>query len=336
MDSPKRENLILGYDLLYHFDPIIDCKSRLVTYDSTHKNSSGINSSTSNDLATTISTVALMKDVVEDVAISSLHLFQRDMDLPLLSVHASLKQQWDEEEQEEIETVLKVVPPAHHKCIDVFSKVKAEKLPPHQACDNQIKLEGPLPLASMIYSLSNQESETLRAYISDNVAKSTIRKNRYPVPPMNQLLTVFKGSTILSKIDLCGAYNLPRIKKGYEHLTAFRTKYGSYEYLVITFGLTNAPPSFQNPVNNIFADFMDIFVVVYLDRIMVSSSSEELHVKHVASVLQRLRDNNLFSKASKCVFHSPSLDYLGYVVSSDLLNMYSSRVQQILDWPQPK
>ncbi|MBW0578590.1 hypothetical protein O181_118305 [Austropuccinia psidii MF-1] len=153
---------------------------------------------------------------------------------------------------------------------------------------------------------------------------------------MNQLLTVFNSSTIFSKIDLHGAYNLLRIKEGDEHLTAFRAPYGSYEYLVMPFGLTNAPASFHNLVNYIFADFLDIFVVVYLDYIMFFSSSEEEHVKHVASVLQRLRGNNLFSKDSKCVFHASSVEYLGYVVSSDGLNMDSSKVQQILNWPQPR
>ncbi|MBW0520515.1 hypothetical protein O181_060230 [Austropuccinia psidii MF-1] len=153
---------------------------------------------------------------------------------------------------------------------------------------------------------------------------------------MNQLLTVFNGSNIFSKIDMHGAHNLLRIKEGYEHLTAFRVKYGSYEYLVIPFCLTNALASFRNFVNGIFEDFLDIFVVVYLDYIMVFSSSEEEHVKHVASVLQRLRDHNLFAKASKCVFHASSVEYLGYVVSSDSLQMDSSKVQKILNWTQPK
>ncbi|MBW0501849.1 hypothetical protein O181_041564 [Austropuccinia psidii MF-1] len=79
---------------------------------------------------------------------------------------------------------------------------------------------------------------------------SVTRKNRYPVPPMNQLLTIFNGSTIFSKIDLCGAYSLLRIKEEDEYLTAFRTKYGSYEYLVMPFSLTNAPASFKNLVND--------------------------------------------------------------------------------------
>ncbi|MBW0490821.1 hypothetical protein O181_030536 [Austropuccinia psidii MF-1] len=206
--------------------------------------------------------------------------------------------------------------------------MKAEKLPPHHACDNHIKLEGLLPPVGVIYSLSKHELEKLWSYISKNEEKSFIRtsssstqapvlfvkkkdgglclcfdfcklnsvtrKNSYPVPPMNKLLTVFNGSTIFSKIYLHGAYNLLRIKEGDGHLTAFRTKYSSYEYLVIPFGFTNAPASFRNIVNYIFADFLNIFFVVYLDDIIVFSSSEEEHVKHVASVLQRLRDNNLF------------------------------------------
>ncbi|MBW0578124.1 hypothetical protein O181_117839 [Austropuccinia psidii MF-1] len=184
------------------------------------------------------------------------------MDLPPLSFHESLEEQWDEEEEpEEIETMLKVVPPAYHQYLDVFSKVKAEKRPPHRACDDHIKLEGVLPPIDVIYSLSNQESETLRAYISENVEKVFIRpsssstgapvlfikkkdgglclcvdycklnavtrKNRYPVPPMNQLLTILNSATIFSKIYFHGAYNLLRIREGDEHLTAFRTKYGS-------------------------------------------------------------------------------------------------------------
>ncbi|MBW0483240.1 hypothetical protein O181_022955 [Austropuccinia psidii MF-1] len=143
--------------------------------------------------------------------------------------------------------MMKVVPSAHHQYFYLFSKVKAEKRPPHHACDHHIELEGSLPPVGVIYSLSNQESDTLRAYISENVEKGFIwksssstgapvlfvkkkdgglnlcvdyhklsavtRKDKHPVPPMNQLLTVFNGSPILSKIDLHVAYNLLRIKE---------------------------------------------------------------------------------------------------------------------------
>ncbi|MBW0567022.1 hypothetical protein O181_106737 [Austropuccinia psidii MF-1] len=153
---------------------------------------------------------------------------------------------------------------------------------------------------------------------------------------MNQLLNVFNGSSIFSKIDLHGAYNLLRIKEGDEHLTAFRAKYGSVEYLVMPFGLTNAPASFQNLVNDIFQDLLDAYAVVYLDDIMVFSKSEEEHVTHVPTVPSRLRANNLFAKASKCLFHVSSVEYLGYVVSSEGLKMGQANIQQILNWPLPR
>ncbi|MBW0562002.1 hypothetical protein O181_101717 [Austropuccinia psidii MF-1] len=260
--------------------------------------------------------------------------------------------------------MMKVVPSVYHQYLDVFSKVKAEKHPPHRACDRHIKLEGSLPQVGVIYSLSNQESDTLRAYISENVDKGFIwtrssstgapvlfvkkkdgglclcvnshklnavtRKNKYPVPPLNQLLTVFNGSSIFSQIDLRGAYNLLRIKEGDEHLTCFIAKYGSYEYLVMSFELTNTPASFQNLVNDIFHDLLDIYVVVYLDDIMVFSKSEE-HVTHVSTVISRLRANDLFAKASKCLFHVSSVEYLGYVVSSEGLEMDQAKVQKFLD-----
>ncbi|MBW0468294.1 hypothetical protein O181_008009 [Austropuccinia psidii MF-1] len=102
---------------------------------------------------------------------------------------------------------------------------------------------------------------------------------------MDQLLTIF------SKIDLHDAYSLLRIQEGDENLNAFRAKSGRYEYLVMPFGCTNAPASFQNLVNDIFADFSDIFVVAYLDDVMIFSSTKEEHFKHVAAVLQRLKEN---------------------------------------------
>ncbi|MBW0485755.1 hypothetical protein O181_025470 [Austropuccinia psidii MF-1] len=266
--------------------------------------------------------------------------------------------------------MMKFVPYAYHQYLDVLFKVKAEKLLPHHACDHHIKLEGSQPSVGVIYSLSSQESDTLRAYIPENIEKGFIwqsssstgapvffvkkkdgglhlcvdyrklnavtRKNKYPVPPINQLLTVFNGSSIFSNIYLCGAYNLLRLKEGDEHLIAFRAKYGSYAYLGIPFGLTNAPASFQNLFNDIFYNILDIYVVVYFDDIMIFSKSEEEHVTHVSTVHSRLRANNLFSKASKCPFHVSSVDYLGYIFSSEGLKMDQAKVQQIINWQPPR
>ncbi|MBW0482439.1 hypothetical protein O181_022154 [Austropuccinia psidii MF-1] len=293
------------------------------------------------------------------------------MELPPSSYHDCLEELWDEEEEpEEIETMMKAVPSVYHQYLDVFFKVKAEKRPPHHAYHHHIEQEGSLPPAGVIYSLSSQESETLMAYISENVEKGFIwpsssstgapflfvkkkdgglclcvdyrklnyftRKNKYPVPPMNQILTLFNSSSILSKIDLAGAYNLLRIKEGDEHLTCFRTKDGSYEYLVMPFGLTNASASFQNLFNDIFYELLDVYVVVYLDDIMVFSKSEEEHVTHVSTVLGRLRANSFFAKASKCLFNVSSVEYLSYLVSYEGLKIDQEKVQQILNRPPPR
>ncbi|MBW0472291.1 hypothetical protein O181_012006 [Austropuccinia psidii MF-1] len=250
------------------------------------------------------------------------------MDLPPLSFLESLDEKWDyEEEPEEIETVLKVFCPDYKPYLDVFSKVKSEQLPPQCACDHHIGLEGLLP---------PKKDGGLCLCVAYCRLNAVTRNNRYPVTPMNHLLTIFNVSTIFFKVDLHSSFNLLRIKDWDQHLASFRTKYGSYEYLVMLFGLPNSPSSFHNLVNDIFSDLLDIFVVVYLDYIMVFSSTEEEHVKQVSAFLQRLRENNMFSKASKCVLHSSSGEYLVFFVSTDGLKMYSSNVQQVLNLPQPK
>ncbi|MBW0559953.1 hypothetical protein O181_099668 [Austropuccinia psidii MF-1] len=153
IDTPKEEDLILGFDFLNHFDPSIDWRKGLITFNVFKE----------------------IQDVGEDNSVSSLHLFFENMDLPPSSYHDSLEELWDEEEEpEEVETVMKFVPSAYHQYLDVFSKVKAEKPPPHHACDCHIELEGSLPPVGVIYSLSNQESDTLRAYISENGDKGFI------------------------------------------------------------------------------------------------------------------------------------------------------------------
>ncbi|MBW0495526.1 hypothetical protein O181_035241 [Austropuccinia psidii MF-1] len=153
---------------------------------------------------------------------------------------------------------------------------------------------------------------------------------------MNQILTFFNGSSTFSKIYLHGAYNLLRIKEGDKQLTDVRTRYDTYEDLVMQFTLTNAPASFQNLIHDIFHDLLNIYVGFYLDYVIVFSKSEEEHVTHVFTVPSRLRVNNLFAKASKCLFHFSSVKYLGYVVSSEGFKMDQAKVQQILNWPPPK
>ncbi|MBW0576277.1 hypothetical protein O181_115992 [Austropuccinia psidii MF-1] len=185
IDTPKGEDLILGFDFLNNFNPSIDWRKRLITFNADYKDYFDPSKSFHNDFSSAKSCAALVgdsrtpsfpssinipsinspqslplsgdevfkeiQDVGEDNYVSSLHLFFGNMDLPSSSYHDSLEELWDEEEEpEEIETVMKVVPPVYHQYLDVFSKGKAEKLPPHCACDNHIELEGSLPPVGVI------------------------------------------------------------------------------------------------------------------------------------------------------------------------------------------
>ncbi|MBW0474788.1 hypothetical protein O181_014503 [Austropuccinia psidii MF-1] len=196
--TPKGEDLILGSEFINHFNPSIDWRQGLITFISDQKDYYDPSKYFSNDLSSAKSCAALVgdstppsfpssvhilslnsnhsllssrdevfkeiQDVGEDNSVYSLHLFFGNMDLPPSSYHDSLEELWDEEgEPEEIKNVMKVFPSAYHQYLDVFSKVKAEKLPPHRTCDHHIELEGSLPPVGVIYSSSNQESDTLRA-----------------------------------------------------------------------------------------------------------------------------------------------------------------------------
>ncbi|MBW0481649.1 hypothetical protein O181_021364 [Austropuccinia psidii MF-1] len=153
IDTPKGEDLILGFDFLNHFNPSIDWRQGLITFNTDHKDYYDPSKPFSNYFSSAKSCAALVdevlkeiQDVGEDNSVSSLHLFFGNIDLPPSSYHDSLEELWDEEkEPEEIETMMKVVPSVYHHYSVVFSKVKEEKLPPHCACDHHIELEGSLP-----------------------------------------------------------------------------------------------------------------------------------------------------------------------------------------------
>jgi len=137
-------------------------------------------------------------------------------------------------------------------------------------------------------------------------------------------------------IDLRGVYNLVRIADGDEWKTAFRTRYGSYEFLVMHCGLTNAPASFQRFMNDILKDLLDVSAVVYLDDILIHSDNPADHHAHVRQVLRRLRNNNLDPKVEKCEFGGESTDLLGSISSPNGLQMDESKTQVIRDLPTPR
>ncbi|KAK3532860.1 hypothetical protein QTP70_000258 [Hemibagrus guttatus] len=155
----------------------------------------------------------------------------------------------------------------------------------------------------------------------------------YPLPLVPAALEQLQGSQVFTKLDLRSAYNLVRIREGDEWKMAFHITQGHYEYLVMPYGLTNAPAVFQFMVNEIFRDLLNQCVIAYIDDILIYSSTQEDHVRHIRTVLTHLLQNQLYVKLDKCEFHQTTLTFLGYVLSPGGLGMDQSKVQAVTDWP---
>ncbi|GKV25054.1 hypothetical protein SLEP1_g34559 [Rubroshorea leprosula] len=160
-------------------------------------------------------------------------------------------------------------------------------------------------------------------------------KNRYPLPRIDDLFDQLKGAQVFSKIDLRSGYHQLKIKPDDVPKTAFRTRYGRYEFLVMPFGLTNAPARFMDLMNRVFSQYLDKFVVVFIDDILVHSSSHALHEKHLRTVLETLRSERLFAKFKKCEFWLDNVAFLGHVVTKDGISVGPQKIEAVVNWKKP-
>jgi hypothetical protein len=160
-------------------------------------------------------------------------------------------------------------------------------------------------------------------------------KNKYPLPRIEDLFDQMRGATIFSKIDLRSCYHQLKIRTEDIPKTTFATRYGVYEFLVMSFGLTNAPAYFMNLMNKVFMEYLDQFVVVFIDDILVYSQNEETHEDHLRLVLQKLRDNQLYAKFSKCAFWLNEVAFLGHIITNGGIKVDLGKISEILNWKQP-
>ncbi|KAL4339521.1 hypothetical protein GQ457_08G036240 [Hibiscus cannabinus] len=161
-------------------------------------------------------------------------------------------------------------------------------------------------------------------------------KNKYPLPRIDDLFDQLKDASVFSKIDLRPGYYQMKVKEVDVSKSAFRTRYGHYEFLVMSFGLTNAPAAFMDLMNRVFRSYLDKFVVVFIDDILVYSKSETEHRDHLRIVLQTLQDNQLYAKLNKCEFWLSQVSFLGHVVFASGIQVDLKKIQAIVKWKSPK
>ncbi|XP_057808403.1 uncharacterized protein LOC131022873 [Salvia miltiorrhiza] len=176
---------------------------------------------------------------------------------------------------------------------------------------------------------------TMRMCIDYREINKITLKNKYPLPRIEDLFDQLKGASVFSKIDLRSGYHQLKIKQEDIPKTAFRTRYGHYEFVVVPFGLTNAPAVFMDLMNRVFHPYLDKFVLVFIDDILVYSQNQAEHEKHLRIVLETLRTEQLYGKFSKCEFWLNEVTFLGHVVSSEGIKVDPAKVQTVQEWKAP-
>jgi hypothetical protein len=180
-----------------------------------------------------------------------------------------------------------------------------------------------------------KKDESLRLCVDYRPLNAVTIKNKYPLSRIDVLFDQLVGAKVFSKIDLCSGYHQIKIRASDILKTTFSTRYGLYEYLVMSFGLTNAPAYFMYLMNLVFMPELDKFVVVFIDDILVYSKSEDEHTKHLHTVLQRLHDHRLYTKFSKCDFWLREIKFLGHTISQDGIAVDPEKVQEVMNWKPP-
>ncbi|XP_039053116.1 uncharacterized protein LOC120195059 [Hibiscus syriacus] len=254
---------------------------------------------------------------------------------------------------------------------DVMPGELTKELPPRRLVDHEIELiPGVKPPAKCPYRMSPPELAELRKQLDELLQAGFIRpskspfgapvlfqrkhdgslrlcvdyralnkvtvRNKYPIPLIVDLLDQLSNAKYFTKLDLRSGYHQVRVAEGDEPKTTCVTRYGAFEFLVMRFGLTNAPATFCILMNQVFHDYLDKFVVIYLDDIMIFSNSIEEHLEHLRLVLTRLRENRLFVKKEKCAFAQTQVQFLGHIIERGRIRMDKEKVKAIQEWPTPQ
>ncbi|CAN4118138.1 unnamed protein product [Withania somnifera] len=175
----------------------------------------------------------------------------------------------------------------------------------------------------------------MRIYIDYRRLNKVTVKNKYPMPRIDDLFDQLRGATVFSKTDLRSGYHRLRIRTEDIPKTTFRTRYGHYEFLVMSFGLTNAPAAFIDLMHRVLNPYLDSFVIVFIDDILVYSRSKSDHDQDLGLILRTPREHKLYAKFSKCEFWLEFVAFLGHIVSKGGIKVDPAKIRVVRDWPRP-
>ena len=275
------------------------------------------------------------------------------------------------QEEPEEEMLWRTVPREYHDLIQVFSKNESNKLPPHRIYDHKIELEKDVPMGyHPLYHQTIEELQTLKEYLRENLDRGFIehssapfaspilfvkkpsgglrfcidyrklneitKKDRYPLPLLDETLARISRAKIFTKLDIRQAFHRVRMDPASEELTTFRTRYGQYKCKVLPFGLTNGPATYQRYMNDVLFEYLDDFCTAYLDDIIIYSEDVAEHELHVRKVLQKLQEAGLQVDIKKCEFSVTRTKYLGFIISTAGIEVDPEKVAAIKKWQFPK
>ncbi|GKD16154.1 putative reverse transcriptase domain-containing protein [Tanacetum coccineum] len=214
-----------------------------------------------------------------------------------------------------------------------FSEVFPEDLsglPPIRQVEFHIELiPGAAPVTRAPYRLAPAEMKELAEQLNELSNKGFIRPSSSPI---DDLFYQLQGSNIYSKIDLRSGYYQLRVREEDIPKTAFRTRYGHYEFRVMPFGLTNAPAVFMDLMNRVCKPYLDKFVIVFIDDILIYSHNEKEHEEHLKTILELLKKEELYAKFSKCEFWINTVKFLGYVIDSSGIHVDPAKIEAVKNW----
>jgi reverse transcriptase-like protein len=175
----------------------------------------------------------------------------------------------------------------------------------------------------------------LRFCVDYRKLNAITRKDRYPLPLIDELMERLSRAKIFTKLDIRQGFHRIRMSPESEDLTTFRTRYGAYKYRVMPFGLTNGPANFQRFINDTFIDYLDDFLTAFIDDLLIYSNNELEHEEHVKRVLTRLREAGLQASINKCEFHVKRTKYLGFIVTTEGIEVDPEKTAVIQNWKKP-